>query len=126
MGDANAEMRDLLLVDDPERETIEHKGFTVEVRAPTLKQQKTIRERAKDPKTKQVDDIKMLVFAVMECAYYPGSDSRVFKREDEEALMSHSLSPRSLMGKATKAIGRLMSQDAKEIEANFEEDPTDS
>jgi hypothetical protein len=126
MGDANEreEIRNALLADDDnESVLIEHKGKRIEIRAPTLEQQKLLRLRAKDPKTKETDDIRLLILGVMECAFVPGTHTKIFDRTDEGTLASKSLTPRSLMGKATKAISRLMGEKQEDIEVNFVQDP---
>lgn len=116
----------MLASDDFDRVLVEHRGRHVEVRPPTLAQQRYFTRAAKDPKTKETDGVKLLVLAVLECTYVPGTENKVFVREDEEALMNKSTDPRTLIGKISRTLNKMMSERAEDIEGNSEGDPTAS
>ena len=117
--------RAALLADDGESIIVEHKGKTVEVRLPTLKQQREFTKRAQDKKTKETDGAKMLVLAVIGCTYYPGSADRVFEAADEEALMEKSTG-NTIVGKVARVLNKAMSEKPEEVEANFDDAPSGS
>jgi hypothetical protein len=110
----------LLASDEGESVIVEHRGVQVEVRAPTLAQQRDFTRRAKDPKTKETDGVKMLVLAVIGCTYHPGSDKRVFEAADEEALLNKSTGD-TIVGKVSRVLQRIMSEKPEDIEAGFDE-----
>lgn len=115
------DLRSALLADEPEdRIIVEHRGRKVEVRPPTLAQQRYFQRAAKDPKTKESDGVKLLVLAVIECTYEPGTDKRVFERADEEVLTNKTTDPRTLMGKLSRALNKLLSERPEDIEGNSE------
>ncbi len=120
-----SEMRGALLADDPiETVTVEHRGVTVEVRPPSLAQQKYFRRQAMDPKTKEIDDTKLVVHSIIGCTYKPGTDERVFELADVEALLNKSTDPRTIVGKLSRAITKIMSVTQEDVEGNFGEGPS--
>lgn len=120
------DLRSALLADDGGEVIVEHNGRTVGVRPPTLAQQKFFTRQAKDPKTKEIDGTKLVVLAVIECTYVPGTAERVFRREDEEVLMNMSTDKRTIVGKVSRLIQKMMSEKDEEVEGFSEAAPTGS
>jgi hypothetical protein len=119
--------RSALLADDfDERTVVEHKGHRVEVRPPTLAQQRQFTRVAKDKHTKETDGARMLVLAVIGCTYDPATGARVFKPEDEDALLNKTTDPRGIVGKIARVLQKVMSEKPEEIEENFDGAPTGS
>ena len=111
--------------DDAERAIVEHKGQLFEVCSPTIAQQ-TAFERASRRKDGTMDGTKALILGVIGCTFIPGTDKKVFERADEDALMQKRITPKCLMGKLTKALGKLMQPDPEEAEKNSDSTPSDS
>lgn len=111
------EVRSALLGDDGlEPVLIEHKGHKVEIRPPTVAQQRHFIAQTKDKKTGESDGARMLVLSAIACCFIPGTSEPVFKREDEDVLMQKSTHPRGILGKITRELAKLMKESSDDIE----------
>ena len=118
------DVRSALLADDEiDRVLIEHKGHKVEVKPPSLVQQRYFSRAAKDKRTGEIDGARLMVLAIIGCTYKPGTDEKVFVAEDEDALMNKNTHHKGIVGKVSRELTRLMSEKPEDVEENFVEGP---
>jgi hypothetical protein len=99
-------------------EIVEHRGRKYEVRPPTLAQQRYFQRIA--AVKGETDGVKLLVAAVIGCTYVPGTQQRVFKEADAEVLESKTTDERTIVGKVSRVLNKIMKADQSEIAGNFD------
>lgn len=120
------DLRSEMLADEPcEPVIVHHRGQQVELRPPTLAQQKSFNRLAKDKKSGELDGTRLLVLSIIGCTFRPGTDDSVFEMADEEALMQKSTDPRTIVGKLSRAMSKMLNAERAEIEKDFEVAPDD-
>lgn len=119
------DIRSALLADDEiDRVVIRHKGHEVEIKPPTLAQQRQFSRLAKDKKTNEIDGARLVALAVIGCTYKPGTNERIFQSEDEDALMNKNTHHKGIVGKISRELNRLMSEKQEDVEESFAEGQT--
>lgn len=113
------DLRSAALQDDDGSVIIEHRGKQYEVRPPTLADQRKIAKGSKLRGEKEADGPRMMALTVIYCTFRPGTEDRVFKIEDLEALENKSADPRTIVGKASRAITKMLAEKPDEVEAGF-------
>lgn len=117
MSDARGTVRGVMLgtASDSESVVVEHKGQKVEVRAPTLAQQKKAIKAATD-KNGEIDNFEVAVLQIIACTYVAGTDERVFEIADKEALLNMPAGANSLVAKLANALKEIVgSQETEDI-----------
>jgi hypothetical protein len=119
-----AELQSALLADDPAatRKLVEIRGKQVEVRAPTIAQEKLWQQIATG-KDGKVDPFKVNVSRVIACTFVPGTDKPVFTKFHEESLMKSAAVDSGPFPRLVKEISKLISPDAEAIAKNSEGTP---
>ncbi len=108
-------------------ELVEHKGHKYEVRPPTLKQQRGWKKLAVLKGETEPDSARILILALIGCTYHPGTDIKVFKYPDDiEVLEAKSTDRRTIVGKVTRVLERVMKANMKDAEEDFDEAPSAS
>lgn len=103
---------------------VEWGGEKLEVRRPTLAQQRAIDQASTDKKGKK-DNMRALILALIQCVYVPGTDEQVFERADVDALEAQS--DDGFIGALARGVSELAKQgSAEEAEKNSEGDLTGS
>lgn len=104
--------------------TVEWAGERMELRRPTLAQQRAIDTASTDKKGRK-DGMRALILALIQCVYVPGTDEPVFERGDVEALEAQSED--GFIGALMKGLRELAKLgSAEEVEKNSDGDPTAS
>jgi hypothetical protein len=135
MADAKTErdeLRAAALASEPDEfELVEHNGKKIEVRPPSMAQQRYFARASKEKKPGEKGDVeqdgfKFLILAMIGCSYVPGTETKVFESADMEALLAKRMGRNGLVTKLTRVVHKLMNPVAEEVDKDFEADPTDS